>query len=77
MVRKYREKATDGFTYNDLINYGYDEKEDLIPVGIVDDVLNNIESDIRDVIDLLNGITGLSEIDEIRNNLTVLEEKLY
>ena len=78
MVGKYRKTATDGFTYNDLVNYGYDNgKEDLIPVGTVIDVLDCIESDIRDISYLLNKIEGLSEIDEVKNKLTALEEKLY
>ena len=78
MVGKYREAATDGFTYNDLVNYGYDDgKEDLIPVSFVSDVLDAIESDVRDVIHLLSGIDGLSEINEVKYKLYTLEEKLY
>ena len=26
-VSKYRNKALDGYTYNDLINYGYDDNK--------------------------------------------------
>lgn len=78
MVGKYRKEATDGFTFNDLVNYGYDNgKEDLIPVSMVNDVLDAIESDVRDIIHLLSGIKGLSEIDEVKNKLETLEESLY
>ena len=77
-VGEYREKATDGFTFNDLINYGYDNgKEDLIPISMVNDILDYIESDVKDIIHLLDGIKGLSEIDEVKDRLEVLEEKLY
>lgn len=78
MVGKYRKEATDGFTYNDLVNYGYDDgKEDLIPVSTVDSVLDAIESDVKDIFYLLDGIKGLSEIEEVKDKLENLEEKLY
>lgn len=78
MVGEYRKVATDGFTYNDLVNYGYDDgKEDLIPVSTVIDILDSIESDIKDLSYLLSKVEGLSEIDEIKDRLEVLEEKLY
>lgn len=78
MIGKYRKEATDGFTYSDLVNYGYDNnKEDLIPVNNVKDVLDSIESDIKDISDLLNKIDGLSEIDDIKHMLEALEDKLY
>ena len=78
MVGKYREDATDGFTFNDLANYGYDNgKEDLIPVSMVNDVLDAIESDVRDIFHLLDRIKGLSEIEEIKDKVEDLEQKLY
>lgn len=78
MVGEYRKAATDGFTYNDLVNYGYDNgKEDLIPVSTVTDILDSIESDVKDLSYLLSKIEGLSEIDEVKDRLEVLEEKLY
>lgn len=78
MVGIYRKEITDGFTYNDLKNYGYDDgREDLVPVSSVIEVLDLIESDIRDITNLSNGISGLSEIDEIKCKLNSLEEKLY
>ena len=78
MVGKYREDATDGFTFNDLVNYGYDNgKEDLIPVSMVNDVLDAIESDVRDIFHLLDRIKGLSEIEEIKDKVEDLEQKLY
>lgn len=78
MVGIYRKEITDGFTYDDLKNYGYDDgKEDIIPVSSVIGVLDLIESDIRNIANLLNGISGLSEIDEIKFKVELLELKLY
>lgn len=78
MVGKYRKETSDGFTYNDLQNYGYDDgKEDLIPVSSVINVLDLIESDVREISDLLSKISGLTEIEEIKYKVMLLEEKLY
>ncbi len=77
-VGQYRNKATDGFTYNDLVNYGYDKNNiDLIPIDEVNTVLDCIESDIKEINGLLESINGLSEIDEIKEKLNSLEMKLY
>lgn len=78
MVGEYRRKATDGFSFNDLFNYGYDDgKDDLIPVSMVSDVLDAIESDVGVIIRLLSGIKGLSEVEEVKDKLEDLKEKLY
>lgn len=78
MASEYRKAAIDGCTYNDLADYGYDDnKTDLIPVDEVENVLNQIESDVKDVISLLDNITGLVEIDEVKDKLSELEMKLY
>ena len=78
MIGKYRKEISDGFTYNDLQNYGYDDgKEDLIPVSSVITVLDLIESDVKDISDLLNKISGLTDIDEIKCKVELLKEKLY
>lgn len=77
-VGQYRNKATDGFTYNDLVNYGYDKNNiDLIPIDEVNTVIDCIESDIKEINGLLESINGLSEIDEIKEKLNSLEMKLY
>lgn len=77
-VGQYRNKATDGFTYNDLVNYGYDKNNiDLIPIDEINTVLDCIESDIKEINGLLESINGLSEIDEIKEKLNSLEMKLY
>ena len=77
-ISKYRNKALDGYTYNDLIEYGYDDnKENLIPESTVKAVIDDIESDVNVIIDLLEGIRGLSEIEEIKKMINNLSEKLY
>lgn len=77
-IGKYRNEALDGYTYNDLINYGFDDsKEDFIPESIVKSVIDNIESDINEIKNMLVCIEGLSEVDEIKEKLNELSEKLY
>ena len=77
-ISKYRNEALDGYTYNDLIEYGYDDnKENLIPESTVKSVIDNIESDVNVIIDMLEGIRGLSEIEEIKEMVNNLSEKLY
>ena len=77
-ISKYRNEALDGYTYNDLIEYGYDDnKENLIPESTVKSVIDNIESDINVIRDMLEDIKGLSEIEEIKEMVNNLSEKLY
>ena len=77
-ISKYRNEALDGYTYNDLIEYGYDNnKENLIPESTVKSVIDNIESDVNVIRDMLEGIRGLSEIEEIKEMVNNLSEKLY
>jgi len=76
---EYRKAITgNGFAYSELVEFGYDDgKENLIPESAVIDVINDIESDVNDIIDLLNDITGLTEIDRIKADLEELSLKLY
>lgn len=77
-VSKYRKEATDSYTYNDLVNYGFDDnKTELVPVNEVENVIDQIESDVKEITSLLDDIKGLSEIEEIKEKLNSLEEKLY
>lgn len=77
-ISKYRNEALDGYTYNDLIEYGYDDnKENLIPESTVKSVIDNIESDVNVIRDMLEGIRGLSEIEEIKEMVNNLSGKLY
>lgn len=75
---KYRNDALDGYTYNDLAEYGYDDnKEILIPESTVRNVIDDIESDVNEIRDLLDDIKGLTEIDEIKDKISSLSMKLY
>ena len=77
-ISKYRNEALDGYTYNDLIEYGYeDNKENLIPESTVKSVIDDIESDVNEIRDMLEGIRGLSEIEEIKEMVNNLSGKLY
>lgn len=77
-ISKYRNEALDGYTYNDLIEYGYDDnKENLIPESTVKSVIDDIESDVNEIRDMLEGIRGLSEIEEIKEMVNNLSGKLY
>lgn len=70
---KYRNDALDGYTYNDLAEYGYDDnKEILIPESTVRNVIDDIESDVNEIRDLLDDIKGLTEIDEIKDKISSL-----
>ena len=76
--RKYRNEATTGYLYDELVDYGYDDnKEVLIPLSTVESVINDIESDVKEIEDLLYGISGLDVIDEVKRKLDELTTKLY
>lgn len=75
---KYRNAALDGYTYSDLTEYGFDDnKENLIPENTVKSVIDNIESDVNEIRDILDGIKRLSEIDEAKEKISSLSMKLY
>ena len=76
--RYYRNMATTGYLYNELVDYGYDDnKEVLIPLRKIESVINYIESDVKDIKSLLDGISGLTEIDEIKQMVDELATKLF
>ena len=76
--RKYRNEATTGYLYNELVDYGYDDnKEVLIPLSTVESVINDIESDVKEIEYLLDGVGGLDLIDEVKQKLDTLTTKLY
>lgn len=75
---KYRNDALDGYTYSDLAEYGYDDnKEILIPESTVKSVIDDIESDVNEIRDLLDDIKGLIEIDDVKDKISSLSQKLY
>lgn len=75
---KYRNDALNGYTYDDLAEYGFDDnKENLIPESTVKSVIDAIESDVNEIRDMLDGINGLSEIEEVKEKISSLSLKLY
>ena len=76
--RDYRNRVTTGYLYNELVDYGYDDnKEVLIPLSTVESVINDIESDVKEIEYLLAGISGLTEVDEIKQRVDELTTKLF
>lgn len=76
--RDYRNRATTGYLYNELVDYGYDDnKEVLIPLSTIESVINDIELDVKDIKYLLDGISGLTEIDEIKQKVDELSAQLF
>lgn len=74
----YRNRATTGYSYNELVDYGYDDNEEvLIPLSTIESVINDIESDVKYIESLLDCISGLTEIDEIKQNVNELATKLF
>lgn len=43
----------------------------------VKSVIDDIESDVNEIRDLLDDIKGLTEIDEIKDKISSLSQKLY
>lgn len=78
MASEYRKSATKGEYYSDLANYGYDDnKTVLVDETTISEVINSIETDVGEVINMLDDIKGLAEIDEAREKLEELSLKLY
>lgn len=75
---EYRNEATDGYCYSDLSEYGYDDDEEvLVPKSTVINAIDGIESDVNEIIKLLEDISGIEIIDEVKEKLKTLSEKLY
>lgn len=79
MKSEYRRLVeSSGLKYSELIDYGYDDnKETLIPEHVVINIVNELEHDVNTVLDMLHDITGLKEIDDIKDELKELSLKLY
>lgn len=77
-ISKYRNAIMDVYIYADLAEYGYDNnKENLILESTVKSVIDDIESDANEIRDLLDEIKGLTGIDEIKEKVSILSERLY
>lgn len=67
---KYKNAVLDRYTYSDLEVYGFNKnKENLIPESTVKSVIDDIESDVNEIKDMLDDIKGLSEIDEVKEKI--------
>lgn len=78
MQGQYRSEILDGYSLEDAEEFlGDDEKEILIPKAAVESVVDSIESDVREIIGILANVKGLTEIDDAKEHLDILAEKLY
>lgn len=78
MAYEYRNQATDGIMFGDLISDqdSYKSNEEFISVDDVKQVMDDIESDVGDIKDLLNGIKGIEVIEDAQYKLNELYNKL-
>ena len=56
-------------------NYGLTEK--YLSKDEVEEVVDNIERDVNEIKDLLDDISGLTEIEEIKDKIKNLSDKLF
>jgi len=76
---EYRNSCKDGVTFSDLKDDPeyYRDGEELILVSEVEQIIDDIESDVNDIIYILEDIKGLEEIDNAKKLLEDLSYKLY
>lgn len=74
----YREQIDKkAYQYGDLADYEFDDREEFIPKSVVIQIIDEIESDINDINHKLESINGLTEVDEIKKQVSELSTKLY
>lgn len=74
----YREQIEkEAYRYGDLADYEFDDREEFIPKSVVIQIIDEIESDINDINHKLEHINGLTEVDEIKKQVSELSTKLY
>lgn len=74
----YREQIDkEAYQYGDLADYEFDDREEFIPKSVVIQIIDEIESDINDINHKLESINGLTEVDEIKKQVSELSTKLY
>ena len=59
------------------IDSGFKDSDNFIPEDEVKSTLDSIEDDINTIKDMLEGISGLSEIDDIYKIVKELSDRLY
>lgn len=74
----YREQIDkEAYQYGDLADYEFDDREEFFPKSVVIQIIDEIESDINDINHKLEHINGLTEVDEIKKQVSELSTKLY
>lgn len=74
----YREQIDkEAYQYSDLADYEFDDREEFIPKSVVTQIIDEIESDMNDINRKLEPINGLTEVDEIKEQVYELSTKLY
>lgn len=74
----YREQINkEVYQYGDLADYEFDDREEFIPKSVVIQLIDEIESDINDINHKLEPINDLTEMDEIKEQVSELSTKLY
>lgn len=74
----YREQIDkEVYQYGDLADYEFDDREEFIPKSVVIQIIDEIESDINDINHKLEPINDLTEMDEIKEQVSELSTKLY
>lgn len=74
----YREQIDkEAYQYGDLADYEFDDREEFISKSVVIQIIDEIESDINDINHKLEHINGLTEVDEIKKQVSELSTKLY
>ena len=78
MKENYREQIEDvRDAYDDIVEDKHSKEMFFVDLAETKTVIDYIESDVNDILSLLEPIEGLSEIDEVKNKLSELSGKLY
>ena len=67
----------EAYQYGDLADYEFDDREEFIPKSVVIQIIDEIESDINDINHKLEPRNGLTEVNEIKEQVSELSTKLY
>lgn len=74
---KYRRRILINTKYMEDIIDSSNGKEEWIETKIVCDMLNDIENELDKINNSLDKISGLTEIDNIKDDLSAILDKLY
>ena len=58
-------------------DYEFDDGEEFVPKSVITQIIDEIESDMNDINHKLEPINGLTEVDEIKEQVSELSTKLY